>query len=64
MAVSPDDEAAFLASMKGHPTTVLGTVDDTEHLLITDGDDSLVHMHVDAMTTAWKGTLDLTGGMA
>ena len=64
VAVSPGDEAAFLASMKGHPTTVLGTVDDTEHLLITDGDDSLVHMHVDAMTTAWKGTLDLTGGMA
>jgi phosphoribosylformylglycinamidine (FGAM) synthase-like enzyme len=64
VAVSPDQEAAFLAAMKGHPTTVLGTVDDTEQLRITDGDDPLVEMNVDAMATAWKGTLDLTGGMA
>ena len=64
VAVSPDNEAAFLAAMKGHPTTVLGTVDNTAHLSIMDGDDPLVHMHVDAMATAWKGTLDLTGGMA
>ena len=64
VAVSPDHEEAFLAAMKGHPTTVLGTVEDTGQLHITDGDDPLVHMHVDAMTTAWKGTLDLTGGTA
>ena len=64
VAVSPDHEAEFLAAMKGYPTTVLGTVDDTDHLRITDGDDPLVDMTVEAMTMAWKGTLDLTGGMA
>ena len=64
VAVSQDHESAFLAGMKGFPTTVLGTVDDTGSLRITDGDDPLVNVEVEAMTGAWKGTLDMTGGTA
>ena len=64
VAVSQEQEAAFLAAMKGYPTTVLGSVNDTGFLRITDGDDPLVNMEVEVMTDAWKGTLDLTGGTA
>ena len=63
MAVSPQHEAAFLAAMKGHPTTVLGEVVADNNLVITDGDDALVSMDVDTMAAVWKGTLDLTGGV-
>jgi phosphoribosylformylglycinamidine synthase len=64
VAVSPQHEAAFLAAMKGHTTTVLGEVVNDNVLTITDGDDALVSMDVDNMATVWKGTLDLTGGVA
>ena len=50
--------------MKGHPTTVLGQVVDDDVLTITDGDDALISMDVGTMATVWKGTLDLTGGVA
>ena len=63
VAVSPQHEAAFLAAMKGHSTTVLGEVVADNNLTITDGDDALVSMDVDTMATVWKGTLDLTGGV-
>ncbi|DAC23470.1 MAG TPA: phosphoribosylformylglycinamidine synthase, partial [Candidatus Poseidoniales archaeon] len=64
VAVSPQHEASFLAAMKGHPTTVLGQVVDDDVLTITDGDDALISMDVGTMATVWKGTLDLTGGVA
>ena len=64
VAVSPDHEQEFLRSMKGHPTTGLGVVRQEPHLTVVDGDDTLVSMDVESMATAWKGTLDLTGGMA
>ena len=50
--------------MKGHPTTVLGAVSDSSLLEVSDGDDVLIHMDVETMAAAWKGTLDLTGGIA
>ena len=64
VAVSPEHEHEFLRSMKGHPTTVLGVVLQEPHLTVADGDDTLISMDVETMATAWKGTLDLTGGMA
>ena len=64
VAVSPQHEASFLAAMKGHPTTVLGQVVNDDVLTITDGDDALISMDVGTMATVWKGTLDLTGGVA
>jgi phosphoribosylformylglycinamidine synthase len=64
VAVSPDHEPEFLRSMKGHPTTVLGVVRQEPHLTVVDGDDTLISMDVESMALAWKGTLDLTGGMA
>mgnify|MGYP003332441981 FL=1 len=64
VAVAPESESAFLAAMKGHPTTILGTVQDTATLHIVDGDDPLISVDTDTLVTAWKGTLDMTGGVA
>ena len=63
VAVSPEHEHAFLSAMKGHTTTVLGTVSASPSLTITDGDDELVDLDVETMAGLWKGTLDLTGGV-
>ena len=64
VAVPEANEADFLALMKGHPTTILGSVTDTPSLIITDGDDPLLKNDVEQMADAWKGTLDMTGGVA
>ena len=50
--------------MKGHPLTVLGNVNETAVLVVVDGDEELIASPVDALVEAWKGTLDLTGGVA
>ena len=64
VAVSPEHNADFLGAMKGHPLTVLGEVTSSPTLVITDGDEPLVSVPVDGMVEAWKGTLDMTGGVA
>jgi phosphoribosylformylglycinamidine (FGAM) synthase-like enzyme len=64
VAVSPEHESAFLDAMKGHPTTVLGQVQSDTRLVITDADDTLIAADVETLVEAWKGTLDLTGGVA
>ena len=64
VAVPEASEADFLALMKGHPTTILGSVTVTPTLIITDGDDHLLKNDVEEMAEAWKGTLDMTGGVA
>jgi phosphoribosylformylglycinamidine synthase len=63
VAVPQEHEGAFLAHMKGHPTTILGSVTATSNLVITDGEDALVTADVETMADAWKGTLDMTGGV-
>ena len=63
VAVAPADETAFCSAMKGHPLTVLGTVNGTDDLLVLDGDEELLRSPVEALVEAWKGTLDLTGGV-
>lgn len=64
VAVPEANESDFLALMKGHPTTILGTVTDASALIITDGEDHLLKSDVERMAEAWKGTLDMTGGVA
>ena len=64
VAVPEANESDFLALMKGHPTTILGTVTDASDLIITDGEDHLLKSDVERMAEAWKGTLDMTGGVA
>jgi phosphoribosylformylglycinamidine synthase II len=64
VAVSPENEVAFKAEMKGHPTTILGTVTDSGALVISDGDDPLISTPIEPLVEAWKGTLDMTGGVA
>ena len=64
VAVSPEHNDTFLATMKGHETTVLGRVTAEPTLVIEDGLDELLSLDVETMVEAWKGTLDLTGGVA
>ena len=64
VAVSPVHNDTFLATMKGHETTVLGRVTAEPTLVIEDGLDELLSLDVETMVEAWKGTLDLTGGVA
>ena len=64
VAVSSEHEGAFLEAMRGHPTTVLGHVQTEATLVITDGDDLLIATEVESLVDAWKGTLDLTGGVS
>ena len=64
VAVSPENDAAFRAGMKGHPLTILGAVTDTDSLTIVDADDTLISTPVKPLVDAWKGTLDMTGGVA
>ena len=63
VAVPKNHEPSFLDSMKGHAITVLGEVNTTKTLEILDGVDELISLPVDQLVTAWKGTLDLTGGV-
>ncbi|MEK9651188.1 MAG: AIR synthase-related protein [Poseidonia sp.] len=64
VAIGRENNAAFLAAMKGHPLTVLGEVVEAPNLVIIDGDDVLVDSPVEGMVDVWKGTLDMTGGVA
>ena len=50
--------------MSGHPLTFLGTVTDSQELIISDGYDALVNLEVPAMVDAWQNALDMTGGVA
>ena len=63
VAVPPHHENDFLSAMKGHPMTVLGTVEASQPLIVNDADEPLIQLDVQAMASLWKGTLDLTGGV-
>jgi phosphoribosylformylglycinamidine synthase len=64
VAVKPEHEFDFLATMKGHPTTILGEVTASSVLEMVDGETTLISSDVNALADAWKGTLDMTGGVA
>ena len=62
VAVSPENEAAFLESMSGCITTYLGLVEDSDTLVILDGFEPLVATSVSELVHSWQGTLDMNGG--
>ena len=62
VAVSPENEAAFLQSMAGCMTTYLGVVEDSDKLTISDGFEPLVATNISDLVQAWQGTLDMNGG--
>ena len=64
VGVQPEHEADFIEWMAEYPLTMLGTVNDTEKLSIVDGYDALIELDMDQMVSAWKNTLDMTGGVA
>ncbi|MCH1539853.1 MAG: AIR synthase-related protein, partial [Candidatus Poseidonia sp.] len=64
VTVKPEHESDFLATMKGHPTTILGEVTATSVLEMVDGETPLISSDVNELAQAWKGTLDMTGGVA
>jgi phosphoribosylformylglycinamidine synthase II len=61
VAVSPEHETTFRELMRGHRITVLGDVLDNGALHVTDGEDDVLQLEVDAMVDAWQATLALGG---
>ena len=49
--------------MKGNSLTYMGETTDGDELSIWDGDDLIVEANVEEMTSTWKGSLDMTGGV-
>ena len=62
IAVSPENETAFLKQMAGCTTTYLGTIENNQSLSITDGFDEIISADVSQMVDSWQSTLDMTGG--
>ena len=62
VGVKQKNRAEFLAAMKGNPLTYLGETTDGDTLGIWDGDELIIEANVDEMVSAWKGSLDMTGG--
>ena len=62
IAVSPENEAAFLNHMAGSTTTYLGTIENNQKLSILDGYDEIISADVSQMVQSWQSTLDMTGG--
>ena len=62
IAVSPENEAAFLNHMAGSTTTYLGEIENTQQLSIFDGFDEIVSADISQMVQSWQSTLDMTGG--
>ena len=63
VGVKQQHRAEFLASMKGQPLTYMGEVTDGDTLSVWDGDDLIIESNVEEMVMAWKGSLDMTGGV-
>jgi len=62
VGVAQSKRSEFLKQMSGHDLTYLGETIDGNDLRIYDGDEILVEANVLEMVTAWKGSLDMTGG--
>ena len=63
VGVKQSNREEFLAVMKGHSLTYMGEVTDSNTLSVWDGDDLIIESGVDDMVAAWKGSLDMTGGV-
>lgn len=62
VGVKQSNRAEFLSMMKGHSLTYMGETTDSDSLSIWDGDDLVIEAPVEDMVSAWKGSLDMTGG--
>jgi phosphoribosylformylglycinamidine synthase len=62
VGVKQNNRAEFLSMMKGHSLTYMGETTDSDSLSIWDGDDLVIEAPVEDMVSAWKGSLDMTGG--
>ena len=49
--------------MKDQPLTYMGEVTDSNTLSVWDGDDLIIESDLEEMVMAWKGSLDMTGGV-
>ena len=63
VGVKQEHRAEFLAAMKGQPLTYMGEVTDGDTLSVWDGDDLIIESNIEEMVMAWKGSLDMTGGV-
>ena len=63
VGVKEENRTEFLESMKGHPITYLGEVTNEDTLAVWDGDNLIIEANVEDMVSAWKGSLDMTGGV-
>ena len=63
VGVKQNNREEFLSMMKGHSLTYMGEVTDSDTLSVWDGDDLIIESSVDDMVAAWKGSLDMTGGV-
>ena len=63
VGVKQSNREEFLSMMKGHSLTYMGEVTDRDTLSVWDGDDLIIESSVDDMVAAWKGSLDMTGGV-
>ena len=63
VGVKQENRKEFLATMKGNPLTYMGETTDGDTLGIWDGDDLVIEANVEEMVSAWKGSLDMTGGV-
>jgi len=62
VGVKQENRLEFLSQMKGHSLTYMGEVTEGDTLGIWDGDDLIIESSVEDMVSAWKGSLDMTGG--
>ena len=63
VGVKQANREEFLSMMRGQPLTYMGEVTDSDTLSVWDGDDLIIESSIDDMITAWKGSLDMTGGV-
>ena len=62
VGVKQQHRAEFLSIMKGNPLTYMGETTGGDAMSIWDGDDLIIEANVGEMVSAWKGSLDMTGG--
>ena len=62
VGVKQQHRAEFLSIMKGNPLTYMGETTDGDSMSIWDGDELIIEANVEDMVSAWKGSLDMTGG--
>jgi len=63
VGVKQSNKEEFRNVMKGTPITYLGETTESDTLVIYDGDEVIIESKVESIVSAWKGKLDMTGGV-